>query len=124
MPGELIAYRSLIQPDEEKKVRFGEPPKPTRQCVLAKNLQLTQPPLQFLFEASLALRCFRSVLLVAALAVHIDWTWNEDSHARRALFLPPRRTGGTVVRQSEEKWRDDPLGGVAENGTLAAKAAP
>src|SRR5204862_7383442 len=37
---------------------------------------------------------------------------------RRALFYPSRRVAGPSFRQSDEKWRDDPLGGIAVNGTL------
>jgi len=62
------------------------------------------------------------VLLVAALAVHIDWTWKRKLSPRGGRYFFHRvELAVPPFRQSEEKWRDDPLGGVAENGTLGGE---
>jgi hypothetical protein len=62
------------------------------------------------------------VLLTAALSVHIDWTWKRklSPHGGRYFF---HRVELAVpsFRQSDEKWRDDPLGGIAANGTLGGE---
>ncbi|PYK36803.1 MAG: hypothetical protein DME60_13675 [Verrucomicrobia bacterium] len=36
-------------------------------------------------------------VLIAALAVHIDWTWKRKLSPRGGLFFPSRGAGGTVV---------------------------
>jgi Peptidase_C39 like family len=62
------------------------------------------------------------VLLVAALAVHIDWTWKRKLTPRGGRYFFHRvELAVPSFRQSEEKWRDDPLGGVPENGTLGGE---
>src|SRR5438445_13251948 len=65
---------------------------------------------------------FLLVLLIAALAVHIDWTWKRklSPHGGRYFF---HRVELAVpsFRQSDEKGRDDPLGGVEANGTLGGE---
>jgi len=65
---------------------------------------------------------FVVVLLVAALAVHIDWTWKRKLSPRGGRYFFHRvELAVPSFRQSEEKWRDDPLGGVPENGTLGGE---
>ena len=62
------------------------------------------------------------VLLVAALAVHIDWTWKRKLPPRGGRYFFHRvALAVPSLRQSDEKWRDDPLGGVPENGTLGGE---
>jgi hypothetical protein len=62
------------------------------------------------------------VLIVAALAVHVDWTWKRKLSPRGGRYFFHRiELAVPSFRQSEEKWRDDPLGGVAENGTLGGE---
>jgi hypothetical protein len=65
---------------------------------------------------------FVFVLFVAALALHIDWTWKRklSPHGGRYFF---HRVELAVpsFRQSDEKWGDDPLGGVEANGTLGGE---
>jgi hypothetical protein len=62
------------------------------------------------------------VLLIAALAVHIDWTWKRKLSPRGGRYFFHRlELAVPSFRQSEAKWRDDPLGGVAENGTLGGE---
>jgi len=87
------------------------------------HLRLTQPPLHFLalkrawFFVSLV-----AVVLVATLAVHINWTWKRQLSPwgghyffhRVELAVPP-------FRQADEKWSDDPLGGIEANGTLGGE---
>src|SRR2546422_5533589 len=69
------------------------------------------------------------VLLIATLGVYIDWTWKRKLSPRGGRYFFHRvELAVPSFRQSEEKWRDDPLGGVPENGTLGgegcAVAAP
>src|SRR2546423_4910025 len=92
----------------------------SRRASADRNLRLTQAPLQFcVLKRRWPFIVFVLVLLIAALALHVDWTWKRQ--------LPP--WGGRYFfhrvelalpsfRQGEEKWRDDPLGGVEANGTL------
>jgi hypothetical protein len=65
---------------------------------------------------------FLLVLLVAGLGVYIDWTWKRQLSPRGGRYFF-HRVELTVpsFRQSDEKWRDDPLGGVEENGTLGGE---
>jgi hypothetical protein len=53
---------------------------------------------------------FLLVVLVAALAVHIDWTWKRKLSPRGGRYFF-HRVELTVpsFRQSDEKWRDDPI---------------
>jgi hypothetical protein len=62
------------------------------------------------------------VLLVVALAVHIDWTWKRQLSPRGGRYFFHRvELAVPSFRQADEKWRDDPLGGVEENGTLGGE---
>lgn len=65
---------------------------------------------------------FLLVLFIAALAVHIDWTWKRklSPHGGR-YFFHRVELAVPLFRQSDEKWRDDPLGGIAANGTLGGE---
>ena len=78
------------------------------------NLRLTQPSLQFVVLKRLwPFIIFVLVVLVAALAVHIDWTWKRKLSPRGGRYFFHRvELQVPSFRQSEEKWRDDPLGGV------------
>jgi len=68
---------------------------------------------------------FLLVLLVAVLAVHIDWTWKRKLSPRGGRYFFHRvELAVPSFRQADEKWSDDPLGGIEANGTSAAKAAP
>ena len=65
---------------------------------------------------------FLVVLLIAALAVRIDWTWKRKLAPRGGRYFIHRvELAVPSFRQSDEKWRDDPLGGIAVNGTLAGE---
>ena len=62
------------------------------------------------------------LLLVAVLAVYIDWTWKRQlSPSGGRYFFHRVELAVPSFRQSDEKWRDDPLGGVEENGTLGGE---
>src|SRR5438045_8822480 len=61
-------------------------------------------------------------LIAAGAGLYIDWNWKRP--------LPPR--GGRYFfhrielpvpsfRQSDDRWSDDPLGGVPENGTIGGE---
>ena len=80
-----------------------------------------QPRLQFrALKRRLPLIIFLLVLPVAALAVHIDWTWKRKLSPRGGRYFFHRvELAVPSFRQSDEKWRDDPLGGVEANGNAA-----
>ena len=62
------------------------------------------------------------VLFVAALAVHIDWTWKRKLSPRGGRYFFHRvELAVPSFRQSDEKWGDDALGGVEANGTLGGE---
>ena len=65
---------------------------------------------------------FVFVLLIAGLVVDIDWTWKRQLSPRGGRYFFHRlELAVPVFKQSDEKWRDDPLGGVPENGTLGGE---
>ena len=65
---------------------------------------------------------FLLVLLIAALSVHIDWTWKRKLSPRGGRYFFHRvELAVPSFRQSDEKWRDDPLGGIAANGSLGGE---
>jgi Peptidase_C39 like family len=65
---------------------------------------------------------FLLVLLIAVLAVRIDWTWKRKLSPRGGRYFFHRvELAVPSFRQSDEKWRDDPLGGIAANGTLGGE---
>jgi hypothetical protein len=65
---------------------------------------------------------FLLVLLIAVLAVHIDWTWKRKLSPRGGRYFFHRvELAVPSFHQAEDKWRDDPLGGVEENGTLGGE---
>ena len=58
------------------------------------------------------------LLLITALGVYIDWTWKRKLSPRGGRYFFHRvELAVPSFRQSDEKWRDDPLGGIADNGT-------
>ena len=65
---------------------------------------------------------FVFVLLIAGLAIYIDWTWKRQLSPRGGRYFFHRlELAVPVFKQSDEKWRDDPLGGVVGNGTLGGQ---
>jgi hypothetical protein len=62
------------------------------------------------------------VVLVGAFAVHIDWTWKRKLSPRGGRYFFHRvELAVPSLHQAEEKWRDDPLGGIESNGTLGGE---
>ncbi len=82
-----------------------------------------QSPLQLgTLKRGLSFIIFAFVLLVAVLAVHIDWTWKRQLAPRGGRYFFHRvELAVPSFRQFDEKWRDDPLGGIEENGTLGGE---
>src|SRR5881227_2646929 len=62
------------------------------------------------------------VVIAAGVGLYLDWNWKRplSPHGGRYFF---HRVELAVpsFRQSDEKWRDDPLGGVEANGTLGGE---
>jgi hypothetical protein len=62
------------------------------------------------------------VLFVGGLAMHIDWTRKRQLAPRGGHYFFHRvELAVPSFHQAESKWRDDPLGGVPENGTLGGE---
>jgi hypothetical protein len=87
------------------------------------NLRPTRPPLQFgALKRFFPFIILVLVVLVVVLAVHIDWTWKRKLWPRGGRYFFHRvELAVPVFRQSDEKWRDDALGGVEANGTLGGE---
>lgn len=65
---------------------------------------------------------FVSLLLVILAAVEIDWNWRRQISPRGGRYFFHRvALAVPSFRQSDEKWSDDPLGGVPENGTIGGE---
>jgi hypothetical protein len=62
------------------------------------------------------------LLLLAALAVYIDWNWKRPLSPRGGRYFFHRvELPVPSFRQSDERWSDDSLGGVPDNGTLGGQ---
>jgi peptidase C39-like protein len=62
------------------------------------------------------------VVLVAAVALQLDWTWKRQLSPRGGrYFFHGVELAVPSFHQSDDKWRDDPLGGVEANGTLGGE---
>jgi len=62
------------------------------------------------------------VVLIGGLAVHIDWTWKRKlSPWGGRYFFHRVELAVPSFRQADEKWSDDPLGGIEANGTLGGQ---
>jgi hypothetical protein len=65
---------------------------------------------------------FLLILLVGVLAVYVDWTWKRPlSPWGGRYFFHRLELAVPSFRQGDEIWRDDPLGGVPDNGTLGGE---
>ena len=63
-----------------------------------------------------------AVVLVATLAVHINWTWKRQLWPWGGHYFFHRvELAVPLFRQADEKWSDDPLGGIETNGTLGGE---
>jgi hypothetical protein len=70
----------------------------------------------------LPLLLFASVLLVGSLGIFIDWNWRRQISPRGGRYFFHRlELAVPSFRQGDEKWSDDPLGGVVENGTIGGE---
>ena len=62
------------------------------------------------------------LLIVAAVALQIDWNWKRKLAPRGGRpFFHRVELSVPSFRQGDDKWRDDPLGGIVENGTLGGE---
>ena len=62
------------------------------------------------------------VLVGAGAAVYVDWTWKRKLSPRGGRpFLTRVELPVPSFQQGDDKWRDDSLGGVPENGTIGGE---
>jgi Peptidase_C39 like family len=62
------------------------------------------------------------LLFLAGAALYVDWTWKRKLSPRGGRFFFARvELRVPSFQQGDQKWRDDPLGGVEENGTLGGE---
>src|ERR1043166_1447082 len=62
------------------------------------------------------------VLVLGIAAVEIDWNWRRQISPRGGRYFFHRlELAVPSFRQGDEKWSDDPLGGVVENGTIGGE---
>ena len=90
---------------------------------MPKDLRVKWPPLQFdVLKRWLPLIISVAVLLIASLALQIDWSWKRKLSPRGGRYFFHRvELAVPSFRQADEKWSDDPLGGVEANGTLGGE---
>jgi Peptidase_C39 like family len=63
-----------------------------------------------------------AVLILGTLCVYIDWDWRRQISPRGGRYFFHRLALQVPsFRQGDEKWSDDPLGGVVENGTIGSE---
>ena len=90
-----------------------------------RSLRLTQPPLQFDAVKRWWLVVVTVIVLVlvgAGAAVYVDWTWKRKLSPRGGRpFLTRVELPVPSFQQGDNRWRDDSLGGVPENGTLGGE---
>ncbi len=62
------------------------------------------------------------VFLIGLAWVEIDWNWKRQLSPRGGRYFFHRvALAVPSFRQNDEKWGDDPLGGVPDNGTLGGE---
>ena len=62
------------------------------------------------------------VLLVGVLGIYIDWTWKRKLPPSGGRYFFHRvELAVPLFRQGDERWSDDPLGGIPDNGTLGGQ---
>ena len=65
---------------------------------------------------------FVLVLIAAGVGLYLDWNWKRPLSPRGGRYFFHRvELAVPSFRQSDEKWRDDPLGGIADNGTIGGE---
>ena len=61
-------------------------------------------------------------LIAAGAGLYIDWNWKRPLWPRGGRYFFHRvELPVPSFRQSDERWSDDPLGGVPDNGTLGGE---
>jgi hypothetical protein len=61
-------------------------------------------------------------LIAAGAGLYIDWNWKRPLSPRGGRYFFHRvELAVPSFRQSDERWSDDPLGGVPDNGTLGGQ---
>lgn len=61
-------------------------------------------------------------LIAAAAGIFIDWCWKRPLAPRGGRYFFHRvELPVPSFRQGDERWSDDPLGGVSDNGTLGGE---
>src|SRR5205807_8281417 len=61
-------------------------------------------------------------LIAAGAGMYIDWNWKRPLWPRGGRYFFHRvELPVPSFRQSDERWSDDPLGGVPVNGTLGGQ---
>jgi len=64
---------------------------------------------------------FVLVVLLAATGVYVNWNWKRPLSPRGGRYFFHRmELAVPSFRQGDDKWADDPLGGMPENGTLGS----
>jgi Peptidase_C39 like family len=62
------------------------------------------------------------LLLIGVAGVYVDWTWKRKLSPRGGRYFFHRmELAVPPFRQSDERWSDDPLGGVPDNGTVGGE---
>lgn len=60
-------------------------------------------------------------MLAAATGIYIDWNWKRPLSPRGGRYFFHRlELAVPSFRQGDERWREDALGGVEENGTMGS----
>ena len=63
-----------------------------------------------------------ALLLIAIVALEIDWNWRRQISPRGGHYFFHRlELAVPSFRQGDERWSDDPLGGVMDNGTIGGQ---
>ncbi|HYY13237.1 MAG TPA: C39 family peptidase, partial [Chthoniobacterales bacterium] len=63
-----------------------------------------------------------AVLLLTFVAVELDWNWRRQISPRGGRYFFHRvELAVPSFRQGDQKWSDDPLGGIPENGTIGGE---
>lgn len=91
--------------------------------VFSENLRQPRLPLQFgALKRWLPIVLVFVVLIVATSGIYLDWNWRRQIAPRGGRYFFHRlELPVPSFRQGDDKWSDDPLGGVAENGTIGGE---
>ena len=83
---------------------------------------MRSPVLRPALKRWLPLTIFAVVALSFVLVVYIDWTWRRKiSPWGGRYFFHRVELAVPSFRQGDEKWSDDPLGGIPDNGTIGGE---